>query len=339
MDAMARPDVVVHRPVYVCESSCEDEARYNSWTALHDAAQSTSTSAVASLLEQGADVHAQSSGNRCTALHVAAFNGRMSIVALLVLNRADVHAEDEDGYTPLYDAQYASAGTCACVADTPERQPGRVAAFLAQAMALSEGEREQLALRSWERSFAQSLDEAISSGCRVTLARLLASHRRHIDARDYDGWSALHSAAHKGDLLGVRLLLAAGVHICGVTNLGESALHLAAREGHVSVARLLLANSADAHATARSGMTPLAAARRSLSWSDNATSELVEMLERADLDDHCSPAAPADSVGVAAGEGAAAAAARLLPLARAATQHKERLQAHDSVWSDTSLAQ
>ena len=333
MDAMASPDVVVHRPVYVCDSdsSCEDDSRNNSWAALHDAAQSTSTMAVASLLEQGANVHAKSSGNRCTALHVAAFNGRMSIVALLVLNRADVHAEDEDGFTPLYDAQYASAGTCACVADTPQRQPGRVAAFLAQAMALSEGEREQLALRVWERSFAQSLDEAISSGCRVTLARLLASHHRHVDARDYDGWSALHSAAHKGDLLGVRLLLAAGVHIRGVTNLGESALHLAAREGHVSVARLLLANSADAHATARSGMTPLASARRSLSRSGDATSELVEMLDRAERDDHCSPAAPADSVGVAAGEGAAAAASRLLPLARAAA--KEPLHAHDSVWS------
>ena len=244
------------------------------WTALHHAAGSTCAEIVSLLLEHRADVHARTE-TAATALHISAFNGRMGATRLLVLHGADVLAVDEDGRTPLFDACYRSSGQCPCVADTRDQQPGRVAAFLQRLQRASPSERASLAKWAWELYVSAALDEALVDGCDAKLSHLLAIHRRCVDARDYDGWSALHSASQLGQLAQVKRILMARANVGAVTHCGESALHLAAREGHLHVVRLLVAAGAKVCATTRSGATPLqVAARRGTVASDEVAAFL-----------------------------------------------------------------
>ena len=286
---------------------------YSGWTVLHHAVQGASTDCVSLLLEAKADVDARTD-TRATALHLAAFHGNLEVTLLLVLRGANVHVEDEDGHTPLYDAQFKTGGKCTCVADTPQSQPGRVVAFLQRAMALeTDTERRASAERAWELHVAQALDEALTVDGAAALPRLLARHQRYIDARDHAGWCALHGAARVGDVRAVQRLLDCGASVHTTTNLGESALHLAAREGHAPVAQLLLARGARADATTRRGLTPIALARRHAAvdgatpdGADVPPNDLVAMLEAAVADREADRQRPA-----------AEAARRWLPLASA----------------------
>ena len=247
--------------------------------AIHHAALGSSVEAALLLLEHGADVHALTS-TRATALHVAAYNGRIAICKLLVLHGADVHAVDADGRNALFDATYehGRAPACPCTADTPEVQErGRVAAFLRAAMELPAAELPTFVRRSWELHVAETLQAAIepprapksAGGARPrapslhVLRRRLRCYQRYVDAKDYDGSTALHAAALLGRTEASALLLSHGASVCAATNLGETPLHFAAREGHDAIVELLLAHGADAHAESRACRTPLGEALRS----------------------------------------------------------------------------
>ena len=284
-----------------------NELDANSWTALHHAAATDASAEVTSLLLAAkASVNSQTDAS-ATPLHMAAFHGRFAMLLQLLLAGADLLAKDVDGHTPLYDALYQMGGRCTCVADTPQRQPGRVVAFLQQAEALTNAaERQALAQRAWELIVSRELDEAMHAGGPAALSRLVSRHRRYIDARDDAGWSALHGAAHSGEAHAVQLLFDGGASLSVLTNLGETPLLLAVREGHALVVRLLLARGADAGAATRGGRTPVAEARRRAATSADGDG-LLAILEAAlvdcDADRHRTAAAAAD---------------RWLPLARAA---------------------
>ena len=231
-------------------------------TAIHHAALGTSVAAVLALLERRADATARTR-TRATALHVAAYNGRMATCVLLVLHGADVHAEDDDGRVPLFDATYLSGKHCPCAADSHEMQRGRVAAFLQQAMDLAPARRFALARKAWELFVSGWLHEALEQGCLSSMTSLLERHAGHIDARDYDGWTCLHSAVQLGQLGMVHALLDHRADISATTNCDETPLHIGAREGHLDVVKLLCAHGADVHAhKRRSGGTPLDEARQ-----------------------------------------------------------------------------
>jgi len=257
--------------------------------AIHHAALGTSAETILLLLERGADIHARTA-SRATALHLAAFNGRVAICKLLVLHGSDVNAKDADERTPLYDARFALLGTpaCPCSADTPDRQPGKVAAFLERVLALSTASSnssssstsaEAFVRRSWELFVSELLQKALEvdpllredeAGRRHqdrlrSMTRLLTYYRRHVDARDYDGSSALHAAALAGPTDAARLLLDHGACVNVTTNYQDTPLHLAAKEGRLEVAELLVARGADVNATNRFGSTPLDVARRARS--------------------------------------------------------------------------
>ena len=233
--------------------------------AIHHAALSSSAEAAMLLLEHGADPQARTA-TEATPLHVAAYNGRLSICKLLVLHAADVHARDASGRTPLDDARFmASKKACPCTADTPDSQNGRVGSFLQAAMRLESDERASYAREAWELHVSDVFQTALHRHQTAvgTLSRLVrGGYRRFINARDYDGSTALHAAAQLGRTDAVRLLLDNGAELSRVTNLGETCLHFAAREGHLAAAKLLLDRGADAHAKSRAGCTPLDETRR-----------------------------------------------------------------------------
>ena len=54
------------------------------------------------LLEQGADVNAQTKSGKVSSLHRAAYSGHMSVVNLLIKYGADLRLCDSDGQIPLH---------------------------------------------------------------------------------------------------------------------------------------------------------------------------------------------------------------------------------------------
>ena len=54
------------------------------------------------LLEQGADVNAQTRSGKASSLHRAAYSGHTAVVKLLIKYGADLQLCDSDGQTPLH---------------------------------------------------------------------------------------------------------------------------------------------------------------------------------------------------------------------------------------------
>lgn len=230
------------------------------YSLIHHACLSANVEVVMLLLDKGADPCALTA-TKATALHIAAYNGRDAICKLLLLRGADVDAVDDSGLKPIDDARYMRGAKCACNADTAEQQNGKVAALLQRAMKCkSRGEVADFARKAWELHVSAelqgALEEAEASPQRKRrtpdamptlpcFSRLLQRHRGYIDARDYDGSTALHAAARSGQVEAVKLLLANGAEVDCTTNCGERALDFAAREGHTAVAELLIASRSE----------------------------------------------------------------------------------------------
>ena len=96
-----------------------------------------------------------------------------------------------------------------------------------------------------------------------------------VNAANRDGYSALCSAAARGDARTVRLLLANGADVRAVeTDGGQTPLHYAARYGHVDVVTDLLAFGAPPNAADKEGQTPLDLA------AGRGQKEVVEVLKK-----------------------------------------------------------
>ena len=83
-----------------------------------------------------------------------------------------------------------------------------------------------------------------------------------INAPDQKGETLLQSAAAKGKLAVVKLLLDSGAAVDGLQQPGLTALHYAAANGHKAIVDLLLSKGAKADAQTEGGVTPLHLAAR-----------------------------------------------------------------------------
>ena len=83
-----------------------------------------------------------------------------------------------------------------------------------------------------------------------------------VNARQPDGATALHWAAHHEDVVAADLLIGAGADVNAANDLGMTALLMAARRGHGALVDRLLTAGADANAALPSGETALMAAAR-----------------------------------------------------------------------------
>jgi ankyrin repeat protein len=73
---------------------------------------------------------------------------------------------------------------------------------------------------------------------REAVVRLLLEHEAGVDAKDNDGWAALHMAAGNGHDAMVRLLLEHNAYVNVEEIDGQTALLLVARRGHEAVVQL-----------------------------------------------------------------------------------------------------
>jgi ankyrin repeat protein len=68
---------------------------------------------------------------------------------------------------------------------------------------------------------------------------LLLEHGAEVNAQQQGGWTALHAAAHHGDVAMAKMLLARGADPKDTNGEGKTALDLAVADVHEEVARLL----------------------------------------------------------------------------------------------------
>ena len=87
--------------------------------------------------------------------------------------------------------------------------------------------------------------------------RALVEAHAPVDARQPDGATALHWAAHRNDLEIADALLRAGADVNVENELGVSPLSLACTNGSAAMVERLLAQGADANQTLPTGVTPL----------------------------------------------------------------------------------
>lgn len=110
------------------------------------------------------------------------------------------------------------------------------------------------------RGAAANLFESAAMGEAPTIQAMLTANPALVNSYSYDGWTALHLAAHFGQTEAARALMEHGADIAlrSRNPLDNMPLHAAVAGGeHVELVQLLLHHGADPNATQHGGYTPL----------------------------------------------------------------------------------
>jgi ankyrin repeat protein len=119
-----------------------------------------------------------------------------------------------------------------------------------------------LILLAWRVTAAESPLAAAAEKSDHTAIHTLLKQHADVNARQVDGMTALHWAAHLDDLETARLLVKAGADVKATNRYGVTPLSLACENGNTEFVDLLLAGGADANTTLRGGETVLMTAAR-----------------------------------------------------------------------------
>ena len=183
-------------------------------------------------------------GMNIEALIAAAQHGDLEAArALLDADSTLASAVDPDGRTPMMTAIYA-------------RQPAIVALLR-------------------ERGAKPTIFEAAAMGDVTALNAALARNPEALRIYSFDGWTALHLAAHFGQVEAARALLAAGANVSAHSwnGLDNEPIHAAAAGiGNSAIVKALLDAGANVNARQHGGFTPLHQA------AQNGDAELVTLL-------------------------------------------------------------
>ncbi len=183
---------------------------------------------------------------------------RASVAALI---GAAQHGDQETARA-LLDAEPALAG-----ATDPDGQTPMMAAIY--------GNQPQMVTLLRERGAAPTIYEAAALGDLASLNAALARNPEAVRAYSFDGWTALHLAAHFGQIEVARTLLAAGANVSAHSwnGLDNEPIHAAAaHRGNVAMVAALLEAGAQVNARQHGGFTPLHVA------AQNGDAELVTLL-------------------------------------------------------------
>ena len=185
-------------------------------TDLHVAARLNLPLLAATLLGQGADVHAANKDG-WTPLHVAAKEDASAAAEVLLEQGADVHARNEDGWTALHLAARENASATAAL-------------LLRQKAEVNARER----LFGWTPLHLAAAKRGASA-----TAEVLLRHEADVKARDKFGWTPLHSAASNNAHETAEALLKGGADVNAEDNHGWGPLYWAARKDALQAAEVL----------------------------------------------------------------------------------------------------
>ncbi len=195
-----------------------------------------------------------------TALHHAASKGYTEITRLLIAQGANVNAKDENEQTPLHYAALhgktetaellIAKGADVSAKDNGDRTP------ISRALLSAGGGRQMVEL-------------LVSRGAKVS-ALHLAAHRgnldklrnslkegTNVDARDEAGHTPLYYAASAGQMHVVEFLISKGAEVNAKDKRGDTPLYYAADAGWKNMTELLIAEGADVNARNQGRETPL----------------------------------------------------------------------------------
>lgn len=100
---------------------------------------------------------------------------------------------------------------------------------------------------------------AAQKGDTQVLRKLLYDKPTLVDSHSPDGWTALHLAAHFGNLEAAKELLSQGAEVNSVSKneLANNPLHAAVAGNHTRMVAFLIESGADINAKQQGGWTPL----------------------------------------------------------------------------------
>ena len=254
-------------------------------TALHFAALACQLEAVEALLTAGADVNAETDAGQ-TPLWMAASDKWMSVEAgegcadvarALLAAGARLHARDDLGQTPLYvAATYDSPRVAKILIEAGDEvdardNVGRTALYVAAqkhhvgtVKVLLQHGADVNARDDWHG------DTPLIHACFATgfseVWGILIDAGAEVDARNDEGWTALHNAALYSEVEGARFLLARGADVNEKADLhGHTPLTATRGNRSAEMWRLLLYAGADVKAKGYQGMTAL---HNAAAWGD-----------------------------------------------------------------------
>lgn len=107
-----------------------------------------------------------------------------------------------------------------------------------------------------------ALHLAVEFGHQTLVTEILKENLVPIDARDRTGWTSLHTAAKRGDLLIVKSLLKNHANLASTTDNGKTALHTAAQHGRAEICKFLWkkASGSVRNAKTSNGLLPVSLA-------------------------------------------------------------------------------
>ncbi|KJH47659.1 ankyrin repeat protein [Dictyocaulus viviparus] len=206
---------------------------------------------VEELLAKGADINT-ATVDGLTALHQSVIDSKPDMVRFLCEKGADVNAQDNEGWTPLHAA--ACCGNLAIVndkelaldlADDESCREFLEHDYRSQGVIPEQCRDQELTtmmkdvqhwLRDGEyrdqphrRTGATALHVAAAKGY-TQLLEMLIKAGGNIHARDKDGWTPLHAAAHWGERDSCKILLDHGASVMDINYAGQNVLAVADKE-------------------------------------------------------------------------------------------------------------
>ena len=221
-------------------------------SALHFALEVPYQNVVMLLIQHKANVNARDASFR-TPLHIAAGKGNVAMCSYLLNEGAQLDAREAQSKTPLQLACEAGHYQLVQMMLDQSQLNATNMTFLTAFFAAVEHGHVQIAesffarglkLQELKRDFHKPLSLAAKSGCQA-MVELMVHEDCDVNARDENGWNALHFAAHHGHYQVIERLFASGVSAKEPTLRKETPLLLAVKTSHFPVVERLLRGDND----------------------------------------------------------------------------------------------
>ena len=232
-------------------------------TPLHIAVEQGHGPVVSLLIDQGIDVESREASMFATSLHLAARNGHKDICNILLNHKARINARNRFELTPLTEAArggYLEAVKLLVARDADingsidkgqrslyrhiESMPGLARRAFGKFDNLAYEERSTPVIEAARRNHAE-------------IIRHLIRNKADIEAKTGAGQTALHIAAHYGQMKPIETLVELGANIEKRDEGSCTALFLATWKKHTDAMKWLLDHDADINVTTNWGFTPL----------------------------------------------------------------------------------
>lgn len=216
-------------------------------TPLHLAMKNSHQSLVMLLIQNEANVNARDGASQ-TPLHIGAIKGNLAMCRHLLEEGAQIDSREAQAKTPLQFA--CEAGHCALVQmmlGQPTLVPTSISFLSAFFGAVEAGQvriaecffSSGLKLQDLRKDAFKPIILAAKSGS-PTMVDLMVQENADVNAKDENGWNAVHFASYYGHYQAVERLIVNNVLTDAVNSKHQTPLLLAVKGGHFAVAESLL---------------------------------------------------------------------------------------------------